>query len=206
MTRFPVRSALALAVVLAGALAIAAPPRAADAASFVLPVARGGTGAATLDGAGIVTKASAQTLTGRKTGQFTLAAGTATAGTSPIKFTTGTLLTTPEAGAVEFNSGKLYHTGNATRGRLFAALEGSATWDVASLADGAGETSSSITVTGAALGDFAVASMGVDAAGVTFTAYVDAADSVKIRAQNESGGIVDLASTTARVIVFDNAP
>jgi len=41
---------------------------------------------------------------------ITIRAGTATAGTAPLKFTAGTLLGTPEAGAVEFNSDTLYFT------------------------------------------------------------------------------------------------
>ena len=45
---------------------------------------------------------------GHKT--VTIRAGTATAGTAPLKFTSGTLMTTPEAGAVEFNSNNLYFT------------------------------------------------------------------------------------------------
>ena len=40
----------------------------------------------------------------------TIRAGTATAGTAPLKFTSGTLLGTPEAGAVEFNTDSLYFT------------------------------------------------------------------------------------------------
>src|SRR6478735_9208555 len=42
--------------------------------------------------------------------KVTIRAGTATAGTAPLKFTTGTLLSTPEAGAVEFASDQLYFT------------------------------------------------------------------------------------------------
>lgn len=45
---------------------------------------------------------------GHKT--VTIRAGTATAGTAPLKFTTGTLLSSPEAGAVEFASDQLYFT------------------------------------------------------------------------------------------------
>lgn len=41
---------------------------------------------------------------------ITLPAGTATAGTSPIKFTSGTNLTTAEAGAVEFTTDDLFFT------------------------------------------------------------------------------------------------
>ena len=107
------------------ALAIGVSPYAEAAVQFLLPVTRGGTGAASLDSAGIVTKANAQTLTGRKTGKFTLAAGTATAGTSPLKFTDGTSLTTAEDGAMEFSSDKLYFTPNVTIGRerLMTALD-----------------------------------------------------------------------------------
>lgn len=42
--------------------------------------------------------------------KITVRAGTATAGTAPLKFTSGTLLSTPEAGAVEFNTDSLYFT------------------------------------------------------------------------------------------------
>ena len=41
---------------------------------------------------------------------ITIRPGTATAGTAPLKFTSGTLLTTPEPGAIEFNTNKLYFT------------------------------------------------------------------------------------------------
>lgn len=40
----------------------------------------------------------------------TIRAGTATAGTAPLKFTSGTLLSTAEAGATEFNTDSLYFT------------------------------------------------------------------------------------------------
>lgn len=45
---------------------------------------------------------------GHKT--VTIQPGTTAAGTAPLKFTSGTLLTTPEAGAIEFNSDTLYFT------------------------------------------------------------------------------------------------
>ena len=45
---------------------------------------------------------------GHKT--VTIRAGTATAGTAPLKFTSGTLLSSAEAGAVEFNTDSLYFT------------------------------------------------------------------------------------------------
>jgi hypothetical protein len=47
-----------------------------------------------------------------------LLAGTATAGTAPLKLTSGTNLTTPEAGAVEFDGTHFYGTVGTTRYQL----------------------------------------------------------------------------------------
>ena len=75
------------------------------------------------------------------------------------------------------------------------------TLDAGSLADGAGETDT-ITVPGVALGDIVLgASFSVDEAGLSVTGYVSAADTVSLRIQNESGGTVNLASATVRVVV-----
>ncbi len=75
---------------------------------------------------------------------------------------------------------------------------GSATYDPASLADGAGATTT-VSVTGAALGDLATASFSLDLQGITLTAWVSAANTVSVRFQNESGGVLDLGSGTLRV-------
>lgn len=95
--------------------------------------------------------------------------------------------------------------------KLFAAMRsnsflvGSATYDAANLVDGAGATTT-ITVTGAALGDFVVGvSHSVDLAGITVTAYVSAANTVSVRFQNATGGAVDLASGTLRAVVLKRA-
>jgi hypothetical protein len=76
-----------------------------------------------------------------------------------------------------------------------------ATLDLANAADGVG-SSDTVAVPGVALGDAIIAvSFGVDLAGMTVTAYVSAANVVTIRVQNESGGAVDLASTTIKLVV-----
>jgi hypothetical protein len=80
-------------------------------------------------------------------------------------------------------------------------LAGSATYDAASLIDGAGATGT-ITVTGAALGDHVLSvSFGVDLQGIVCTYWVSAANTVSFRLQNETGGTIDLASTTVRALV-----
>ncbi|RWX71885.1 glycosyl hydrolase family 28-related protein [Mesorhizobium sp. M2A.F.Ca.ET.039.01.1.1] len=80
-------------------------------------------------------------------------------------------------------------------------LTGTATFDPASLADGAGATTT-VTVAGAALGDAAVASFSLDTQGITITAWVSAANTVSVRFQNESGGTLDIASGTLKATVF----
>lgn len=59
---------------------------------------------------------------GHKT--ITVRAGTAAAGTAPIKLTSGTLMTTPEAGAIEFNTDRYYATQTtSTTRKVIAAFD-----------------------------------------------------------------------------------
>lgn len=83
-------------------------------------------------------------------------------------------------------------------------LEGftSPAWNPGSLGDGAGETSAAITVTGAELGDAVVVFPPYDLQDMTVTGYVQAANTVEIRIQNESGNTIDLAEATWYVKVY----
>lgn len=67
---------------------------------------------------------------GHKT--ITIRAGTASANTAPLKFTSGTLLTTPEAGAIEFYNDQLYFTQTTgpTRKTIAAYDSSGATGDI----------------------------------------------------------------------------
>ena len=87
-------------------------------------------------------------------------------------------------------------------GNIKGFIYGEGTLDVGNLVDAAGETET-IVVNGAALGDIVAVSLGVDVSDMTVTGYVQAANAVEIRVQNESGGTINLASTTVRVLVFD---
>jgi hypothetical protein len=79
---------------------------------------------------------------------------------------------------------------------------GSATWDASSIADG-NEEAKEITVTGAALGDFVIGvSLSVDVADLVLDANVTAANTVTAVLANNTGGAIDLASATVRVIVM----
>lgn len=81
---------------------------------------------------------------------------------------------------------------------------GTLVWDPGDLADGAGETSSGITVTGAALGDFVLVAAPYDLQDLIATAYVQATNTIEIRIQNENAGAnVNLASGTWAVKVIE---
>lgn len=89
-------------------------------------------------------------------------------------------------------------------GHLYAHLVASETKDWGSLAAGASATEA-VTVTGAALGDFAVASMNISLSGLTMTAYVSAANTVTVVLANNTGSPVDLAPGTLYVAVLKNS-
>jgi hypothetical protein len=92
-------------------------------------------------------------------------------------------------------------TGHATAATWSGPLTGSATWDPASVADGA-QVTTTVTVTGAALGDFLERiSFSNSLGGLVLSGYVSATDTVTAVLSNASGGAVDLASGTVKAVV-----
>jgi len=80
-------------------------------------------------------------------------------------------------------------------------LSGSDTWDPGSIANGAMEAKD-ITVAGAALGDFVLASVSIDLLDLVLDANVTAANTVTAVLANNTGGAVDLGSLTVAVRVL----
>lgn len=76
-----------------------------------------------------------------------------------------------------------------------------ATWDPSEIANG-GSATTTIAVPGAQLGDFVLVSFSIDIAGLILTAYVSSLNTVTLVLANLSGAPVDLASGTAKVLVF----
>jgi hypothetical protein len=74
------------------------------------------------------------------------------------------------------------------------------TLNTASIADQATGTDT-VAVPGVILGDMVLMSTGVDEAGLVRRAYVSAAGTVTIASTNTTGGAVDLASTTVRLVI-----
>lgn len=90
---------------------------------------------------------------------------------------------------------------NAINDHFAKFFSGMGTWDAASVASGA-STTDTLTITGVALGDIVLGvSSSVSQGGVSLTGYVSAADTVTVIINNNSGGAVDLASATVRVVV-----
>lgn len=77
----------------------------------------------------------------------------------------------------------------------------SATWDANSIADG-DEEAKEVTVTGAVLGDQAIASLSIDISDLVLDAQVTAANTVTCILANNTGGAIDLGSATLYVRVF----
>lgn len=82
-----------------------------------------------------------------------------------------------------------------------ALANASKTYDPANILDGA-QVTTTVTVTGAALGDFAMASLSISQGGLTVSAYVSAANTVTVVFFNGTGADVDLGSSTLSVRVF----
>jgi hypothetical protein len=74
----------------------------------------------------------------------------------------------------------------------------SQTWNPASIANGASE-SLAVTVTGATFGMVCSAVLGISTSGLTLTAQVSAADTITATLTNNTGGAIDLASSTLTV-------
>ena len=82
-----------------------------------------------------------------------------------------------------------------------SGMSASATWNPASLADG-NEVAVEVTVPGAKLGDFALASFSLDLQDLDLGCAVTAANTVTAVIGNDTGGTIDLGSGTLRVKVI----
>jgi len=85
-----------------------------------------------------------------------------------------------------------------------AVLTGSKTYDPASMLT-LTQVSTTVTVTGAAVGDYVLLSHSVTLAGVSLTGYVSATDTVTAVYFNGSSGTVDVASGTLQARVIKTA-
>jgi hypothetical protein len=78
---------------------------------------------------------------------------------------------------------------------------GSATYDPPNIANNA-QAQTTVTVTGAALGNYAIATFSLDLQGMVINASVSAPDTVTVTIRNNTGGAIDLASGTLSAGAF----
>lgn len=104
-----------------------------------------------------------------------LPAGTATAATAPLKLTSGTALTTPEDGAIEYHGSHLYFTIGSTRYQLDQQGGGSYTFS-----NGLTESAGAVTLGGALTGNVSIT--GNQTENVTFgsATYANALNSFSV--------------------------
>lgn len=121
--------------------------------------------------------------------------GTAVLGVNPVGDATGSWLRLTTTALVGSGAGEVPTNGMLGTGAYqdLAFLTASFSWDPGSLDDGAGETKS-VTVPGAAFGDFVMVAAPYDLQDMTCAGYVQAANTVEIRLQNQSGATVNLGS------------
>jgi hypothetical protein len=131
----------------------------------------------------------------------------ATTGSFTLTFIgpSGTGILIPQSSTVQIKSDGTNLTlagASATGATPFRVLTGTATTDLASIADGAALTTT-VTVTGAVAGDpvIGIGHTALTTEDLLVTGKVSAADTVEIVLHNKSGGAVDLASGTIRVVV-----
>ena len=130
-------------------------------------------------------------------------AGTAAAGTAPLKLTTGTNLTTVEDGAVEYDGTNYFASSGTVRYTMAKTLTTTATIDFPATA---GRSSSDIAISlpGALTGD--VVLVGVSTTSVLanscYTAYVSAANTVTVRFSNYQAGTSNPTSGVFRVTII----
>jgi hypothetical protein len=175
-----------------------------------LPLGSGGTGSLTKN---FVDLTTTQTVAGAKTFTGNLGVGiaaptaklhlnTGTTSVAPLKFTSGTNLTTAEAGAMEFNGTNLFFSPSTTRHTVNHGLTGSANLDFASTT-AQNSRDMTIAITGAADGD--VVSLGVPNAAVnantSYSAWVSSSGTVTVRFNNYSSGTVDPTQGFFKVFV-----
>lgn len=128
--------------------------------------------------------------------------GTATAGSAPLKFSSGTNLTTPEAGAMEFNGTDLYFTPTTTRQTIMKGYTNTAVLDYPNITVN-NSSDLTVTVTGAAVGDVCNCSPnGAIETGIVWNCFVSAANTVTIRVSNVRNSNVNPSSRSWKVNVI----
>jgi hypothetical protein len=131
-------------------------------------------------------------------------AGTATAGSSPLKFTAGTSLTTAEAGSMEYNGSNLFFTpASSVRKQVILGYSATASLDFPAISDNQ-NGDLTINVPGATLGmACSCAPRATILNGLVWNCFVSSANNVTVRVSNVRTGSIDPPATIWKVTVTD---
>lgn len=136
------------------------------------------------------------------TATLDIKAGTSSANSAPLKLTAGTNLSTPEAGAVEYDGSKLYFTPSTTRKVLMTGLTATASLNFPNITAG-NTTELTVTVPGATVGSScSCAPNSTIENGLQWSCYVSAANTVVVRVSNVSGVAINPVTKNWRVTVI----
>jgi hypothetical protein len=135
-----------------------------------------------------------------------LAAGSATAGSAPLKLTGGSLLTSAEDGAIEYDGTDYYITQGTSRYKLSKTLtaEFNSSFGGATI-NPSGYATDSLSVPGVSTGDVVTVNANSGAANppsIIITAYVTTAGTVTVRAYNAGNSAITLSADTFNIRVI----
>lgn len=137
------------------------------------------------------------------TAVLNIKAGTASANSAPIKLTSGTNLSTPEAGALEYDGSNLYFTPSTTRKTIMHGFRNTATLNFGSIANNSSQELT-VSVPGASVGSSCSCSpSGSIEAGLQWTCYVSSTGVVTIRLSNVRGSSINPVSKNWKVSVIE---
>lgn len=136
-------------------------------------------------------------------GVLHIKAGTTNAGSAPLKFNAGTNLSTPEAGAFEFDGTHLYFTPSSSRKILLKGLTNTATLDFPLIVNGVTDELT-VSVPGATLGSSCnCAPLSSIETSLKWSCYVSATNTVSVRLSNISTSLIDPVSKNWKVTVIE---
>ncbi|MBK8201384.1 MAG: hypothetical protein IPK68_03345 [Bdellovibrionales bacterium] len=128
-----------------------------------------------------------------------LKAGTAAANTAPLKFTSGTLLTTPENGTLEYDGTSFYYTTGGSRS-TFGSGGGPTLSGITSISNASGDiTLAPLISTGAVLVNSGTASVGVNSGALVVTGGVGMSGSLNVGGSYAMSGSGTFATGTGAV-------
>ncbi len=171
------------------------------ATKFELSVTGNGNESADTDGSEMVIRASGNIGFGvdNPTAVLQIQAGNDTAEGAPLKFNSGTNLTTPETGALEYDGTHLYFTPNSERKILLKGLSATATLDFPNITS-KGSAELTVTVPNAATGSSCnCAPRSAVENGLKWSCYISASNTATIRLSNITSSAINPVSRDWKV-------